>query len=204
MASRRRWMLALVLLLLGANQCGDSQRQESAACGPYPDQGVSLYVLPYPVGAAYTVGQGNCSDGSHAKGTAAQYAYDFLLPISSQVVAARGGTVIAIEESFSDTDHTNGHENFVDIQHPDGTVGAYVHLTNDGALVAVGDIVARGDAIALSGNSGNSSAPHLHFAVHGCGNCPSVAVTFRNTRAHPNGLKVGEAYTAEAYSIGTE
>lgn len=193
--------MALVLLAFASSRCGGDQR--SGACGPYPDQSLSPYALPYPEGSTYTVGQGNCSQGSHADGTDAQYAYDFLMPIGSQVAAVRGGSVIAIEERFSDTDHANLHENFVDVQHADGTVAAYVHLTEGGALVDVGDTVARGDIVALSGNSGNSAAPHLHFAVHGCAMCRSVPVTFRNTRPHPNGLATGEAYTAEPYDIDT-
>ncbi len=198
------FLLSLTFLFWGSG-CGggggSSRPPGTQSCaGPYPPQATSLYVLPYEVGASFVVGQGNCSSGSHAAGTDAQYAYDFLMPIGTTITAARSGTVIAVEESFLDTDHTNFHENFVDIRHADGTVAAYVHLTSGGALVNVGDMVVQGDVIALSGNSGNSSAPHLHFAVHGCGNCPSTAVTFRNTRAHPNGLLQGQSYTADPFT----
>ena len=51
------------------------------------------------------------------------------------------------------------------IRHGDGTYGEYLHLRQKGALVKLGDPVQAGQAIALSGNTGLSSRPRLHFAV---------------------------------------
>ena len=51
------------------------------------------------------------------------------------------------------------------IQHDDGTLGEYMHLAPSGVRVSVGQKVARGDELALSGNTGFSSTPHLHFQV---------------------------------------
>ncbi|MEV0053612.1 M23 family metallopeptidase [Saccharopolyspora shandongensis] len=41
----------------------------------------------------------------------------------------------------------------------------YFHIQADGVLVNVGDVVTQGQAIALSGNTGRSTEPHLHFQV---------------------------------------
>jgi murein DD-endopeptidase MepM/ murein hydrolase activator NlpD len=198
-AVRRR--LAALLLAAGPWQwsCArDAAGPEGPGCGgTYPAQASSPYVLPYSVGSAFVVDQGNCSDGSHGPGTAVRFAYDFLMPIGTPVVAAREGVVLLVTEVFEDGNRTPGRENFVNVVHDDGTIAAYVHLTRDGALVGVGDRVDRGQVIATSGDTGASTEPHLHFHVQGCSGCGTVAVTFRNTRPHPGGLVAGETYRAE-------
>ncbi|HEX9772031.1 MAG TPA: M23 family metallopeptidase [Steroidobacteraceae bacterium] len=188
-----------LLLALGCVSCGSGGDDMPPACGPYPAQQTSPYVLPYQVGQIYLVSQGNCSSGSHSSGTLVQHAYDFLMPVGTSLIAARGGVVLLVEERFDDGSRTPGQENFVNIVHADDTIAAYVHLTRDGALVAVGDVVVQGELIGLSGDTGDSAAPHLHFHVQRCAGCETVPLTFRNTRAHPDGLVEGQQYTAEAF-----
>ena len=48
-----------------------------------------------------------------------------------------------------------------------GSVAHYWHLSKDGALVNVGDTIKKGQSIGLSGNTGYSAFPHLHFEVVG-------------------------------------
>lgn len=172
----------------------------TAACtDPYPSQDTSPYVLPYAVGESFLIGQGNCTgpDDSHAAGTADAFAYDIDMPIGAAVVAAREGIVLAIEERFVDGNRVGGEENFVTILHADRTVAAYFHLTEGGVLVEVGDSVGQGDIIARSGDTGESTEPHLHFQVDAGEDRDSLPVVFRNTRPHPQGLVEGEAYRAE-------
>ena len=69
-------------------------------CGPYPDWTTSPYVLPYPVGTAYQMSQGNCTSGGHQGFF--KHSYDFLMPIGTVITCAREGTVDTVVEHFSD------------------------------------------------------------------------------------------------------
>jgi murein DD-endopeptidase MepM/ murein hydrolase activator NlpD len=55
--------------------------------------------------------------------------------------------------------------NHIIIRHSDGTLAKYWHLIKEGAFVEVGDDVNKGQVIGLSGNTGYSAFPHLHFKV---------------------------------------
>lgn len=220
MVSFGLWTLVLGL----AVGCGGSHspteprlpRRSSCTDVGYPPQSTSSYILPWSVGQTYTVGQGNCvspGTGGHARGARGEFAYDFLMPIDTSLLATRGGIAIYVEESFPDATGIPGEENTVLIQHEDGTLSNYGHLTTMGAWVEEGDRVARGDLIGLSGHSGASSEPHLHFETLECEGeplffepvvsfnptCRSLPTTFRNTRPHPGGLVEGEAYAAEPF-----
>lgn len=195
----------MALLGLGPG-CGGGQGSGSSGggpggcAGPYPNQATSLYVLPYDVGASFVIGQGNCGSGSHAAGTIVQYAYDFLMPVGTNITAARSGEVILVEERFTDGNRTAGQENYINIRHADGSIAGYVHLTQNGALVSVGDMVTQGDVIGLSGDTGSSTQPHLHFHVQQGLGLPTIPLTFRNTRAHPQGLLQGQSYLADPFT----
>jgi murein DD-endopeptidase MepM/ murein hydrolase activator NlpD len=54
--------------------------------------------------------------------------------------------------------------NLVEIRHPDGYVTRYGH--NKANLVEEGQMVDKGEVIALLGSSGRSSGPHVHLEVH--------------------------------------
>jgi murein DD-endopeptidase MepM/ murein hydrolase activator NlpD len=100
------------------------------------------------------------------------------------IIAARDGVVSAVRESNPDGTGRVGDENFLIIDHGDGEYSRYIHLTRNGALVSRGDRVARGDTIALSGDSGRSAFPHLHFdVVDGCpdGVCWTIPAAFMNS-----------------------
>jgi murein DD-endopeptidase MepM/ murein hydrolase activator NlpD len=81
---------------------------------------------------------------------------DFAAKTGTDVKATAGGMVI-----LSGWDEIYG--NLVAIDHLNGYVTYYGH--NSKNLVKVGDIVTRGQIIALSGNTGRSSAPHLHYEI---------------------------------------
>lgn len=196
------WLLALGVFL-GTLGCGDSTsptRPTAFGCGAYPDWQTSAYILPYPTERSYRVSQASCSGFSHSG--LLRYAVDFEMPIGTSVVAARNGIVVYVIEEFVDGDDDWYHSNLVRIDHADGTYALYAHLTQNGALVEVGDAVVAGEIIARSGNTGYTlDLPHLHFQVAPCSfyeNCGTLPVTFRNTAANPQGLVYGRYYTARA------
>lgn len=51
------------------------------------------------------------------------------------------------------------------ILHDDGTMGVYLHMMKGSVTVREGQRVGAGSPIARSGNTGNSTGPHLHFVV---------------------------------------
>jgi len=106
---------------------------------------------PLAVGSYRTRGlaSGDPSVESHA-------GLDLAVPVGSEVRAAGGGLV-----RRSGTDPAYGE--FVLLAHPDGYETMYGHLSR--VLVTGGEAVRAGQVIALSGNTGRSTAPHLHFEV---------------------------------------
>jgi murein DD-endopeptidase MepM/ murein hydrolase activator NlpD len=81
---------------------------------------------------------------------------DFLADIGSPVVAAAGGIV-----QFAGFHPQYGY--MIDIDHGNDLVTRYAHLSK--LFVKEGDVVQRARRIALSGNTGRSTGPHVHFEV---------------------------------------
>ncbi len=112
-----------------------------------------------------------------------RYALDFAADIGTPIMAARGGTVMQVESDFSKAGLTKkaygGRANFVRILHDDGTMALYAHLKTDGVLVRVGQQVQAGQQIGLSGNTGFTTGPHLHFAVQVNRGMRLISIPFR-------------------------
>ncbi len=75
---------------------------------------------------------------------------------TSQIYAAKDGTVIASQYSSS-------YGNYVAISHGSGNTTLYGHMSS--RKVKVGQYVKQGDVIGITGSTGNSTGPHLHFEV---------------------------------------
>ncbi|MGC3000765.1 M23 family metallopeptidase [Streptomyces sp. G35A] len=86
---------------------------------------------------------------------------DFAVPTGTPVVAAHGGTVVKAGGNGAGDGPAYG--NAVVIKHGNRTYSQYAHLSS--VNVKVGQVVKTGQKIALSGNTGNSSGPHLHFEI---------------------------------------
>ena len=122
------------------------------------------YRYPFPWrGGPFRLSQGANGDYSHF-GPKNKYAMDIAMPVGTPIIAARAGVVVKTENSQNGRG-TDPSGNFVRILHDDGTMGVYLHLKQGSVIVREGQRVAVGSPLALSGNTGNSSGPHLHFVV---------------------------------------
>ena len=135
-----------------------------------PAAKLPVFHLPYPVGTAFMVSQGNAGLFTHDPGKASEFAWDFDMPEGTPIVAAAAGRVAYVRQEYQGGGFTNeylGKANYVVLEHPDGLHSLYFHLAYQGVVVKVGQQVAAGQIIALSGNTGHSTGPHLHFEVQG-------------------------------------
>jgi murein DD-endopeptidase MepM/ murein hydrolase activator NlpD len=120
------------------------------------------YPLPWR-GGPFRLSQGAEGQYSHF-GPKNRYAMDIAMPVGTPIIAARAGVVVKVENSQSGRG-TDPSGNFVRVLHNDGTMGVYLHLKQGSVSVREGQQVTVGSPLALSGNTGNSSGPHLHFVV---------------------------------------
>ncbi len=159
-----------------------------------------LYQLPYESGKSYYVLQGYSSRLSHTGPE--QYTVDFYMHEGTPVHAARSGIVARTEGSHSKGCWKSGcgkYANYIVILHDDWTTGEYYHLQKHGVLVELGDRVVAGQQIGLSGNTGNSTMPHLHFGVYRAtpwGKYQSVPVRFSSSDGPVRKPRRGGLYQA--------
>lgn len=81
---------------------------------------------------------------------------DWACPVGTAVKASCAGTVVS-------AGWASGYGYCVKINHADGRQTRYAHLSK--ILVSVGQTVSQGEKIALSGNTGRSTGPHIHFEI---------------------------------------
>jgi murein DD-endopeptidase MepM/ murein hydrolase activator NlpD len=158
-----------------------------------------IYQLPY-VDESHRVVQGPLGSFSHQAGSGSENAIDFGMPAGSKVCAARDGTVVALwqDSDIGGADPTNRpYANYVVVAHEDGTFAEYYHLKKNGVLVGLGQKVKTRDTIALSGNTGYSSRPHLHFGVFSnldATNRITIPVQFTTKSGTIESLRQGHTY----------
>jgi murein DD-endopeptidase MepM/ murein hydrolase activator NlpD len=106
-----------------------------------------------------TGGSGHAYDGH--TGT------DFGMPTGTALYACQNGTVNSLYEGYPNDDHSGGG-NYLILDHSiSGTSwrSRYWHLQQNGVVPGVGNSVTMGQLVAYSDNTGNSTGPHLHFAL---------------------------------------
>ncbi len=134
-----------------------------------------LYRPPFP--ADMTFDTLNSADGGH-EGFHNMHAVDVMMPEGTPVIAARSGYVTDVKgevggdrvkdggrPAYEDAAAVEQMGNYVRIYHDDGTFAEYLHLKEGSVRVTTGMRVEAGTNIGLSGKSGGTFAPHLHFAV---------------------------------------
>ncbi|MFF5158898.1 M23 family metallopeptidase [Streptomyces sp. NPDC000348] len=109
---------------------------------------------------------------------------DYAVPTGTPVMAAHGGTVVKAGGNGAGDGPAYG--NAIVVRHGNGTYSQYAHLSQ--VHVKPGQIVKTGQRIALSGNTGNSSGPHLHFEIRTTPNYGSAVDPAKFLRA--NGVTV--------------
>ncbi len=82
---------------------------------------------------------------------------DFALPLGTPVLASANGVVYHV--GFAE----NGYGNYIVLNHEDGRKTLYAHLQH--TMVVKTMHVRQGQQIGMSGSTGNSTGPHLHFEI---------------------------------------
>ena len=81
---------------------------------------------------------------------------DLIANVGTPVMAAAGGVVAS-------SSYSGEYGNMVDVDHDNGLTSRYAHLSR--SLVKAGDVVMKGQVIAMVGVTGRTTGPHLHFEV---------------------------------------
>jgi len=112
---------------------------------------------------------------------------DVPVPVGTDIMALAKGTIVEVAEH-------RGYGTTIIVKHTDNTYSLYAHLS--GANVKAGDVVAEGDVIALSGETGIGTAPHIHFEIMKfIGDAFSKLGFFKSpelTRIDPQTINIGE------------
>jgi murein DD-endopeptidase MepM/ murein hydrolase activator NlpD len=115
---------------------------------------------------------------------------DFYVPYGTRVYATGDGKVA------SAGDNSGGFGNVVIIDHGNGLRSYYAHLSE--ISVSVGMNVKRGDKVGLSGNTGTSSGPHLHYQINKFGQPVNAINFFNNDVSEAEFNDMIEAFASES------
>jgi len=135
--------------------------------GVSPPQPDPAYRYAFPFGGSQPRRLVQGVDGALTHNGIHRFAFDFDMPIGTPVLAARDGTVLRVTDGFGEgrfEPRYRDRSNTVFVLHSDGSIADYGHLSA-GIPVAEGARVEAGDLLGLSGNSGYTQGPHLHFSV---------------------------------------
>jgi len=176
--------LCLFLISCAASKNPQRKQVKLLQKGIIEDDSSYVYALPYENHTSHLLVQGYFSRFSHKE----RAALDFKMKRGTKILAARDGVVVRVKEDGNKGGLNKKYRpygNNIVIQHADGSRAGYWHLQYNGALVNVGDSVKKGQAIALSGKTGYTALPHLHFLVwtfNNNGNWQQVPTRFQTSK----------------------
>jgi murein DD-endopeptidase MepM/ murein hydrolase activator NlpD len=141
--------------MMGATTPTTTTREPVIAAPPPPKPDTATPTLPtlWPLEVEGYVTRGN-ADSSDYSGP--HPGLDVAVPVGTPIRAAGGGTIVEVGDDAK-------YGRFVRVEHRDGYETLYAHASR--ILVKQGDKIPSGRTIALSGNTGQSTAPHLHFEM---------------------------------------
>jgi murein DD-endopeptidase MepM/ murein hydrolase activator NlpD len=141
--------------MMGATTPTTTTREPVIAAPPPPKPDTATPTLPtlWPLEVEGYVTRGN-ADSSDYSGP--HPGLDVAVPVGTPIRAAGGGTIVEVGDDAK-------YGRFVRVEHRDGYETIYAHASQ--ILVKQGDKIPSGRTIALSGNTGQSTAPHLHFEM---------------------------------------
>lgn len=156
----------LLASLVSCSVSNNPQRREIKLLqkGIIKDDTSFVYHLPYEENKSHLLVQGYFSRYTHKN----RAALDFKMKKGTKICAAREGVVVRLKEDGKKGGSNIKYRpfgNFVVIQHADSSRSGYWHLQFNGVLVNVGDTVKQGQVIGMSGRTGYTYFPHLHFIV---------------------------------------
>ena len=178
--------ILLFFLLAGCSVSNNPLRKEIRHLqnGIIKDDTSYVYGLPFENKKVHFLVQGYFGKFSHKE----RAALDFKMKKGTKVLAARDGVVTRVKEDSDKGGWSHKNRPFgnnIVIQHFDNSRAGYWHIQKDGALVNVGDTVRRGQVIALSGNTGYTAFPHLHFIAwkfNDKGGWEQIATRFKTSK----------------------
>jgi murein DD-endopeptidase MepM/ murein hydrolase activator NlpD len=164
-----RIISVLIIITVAAASCAVSDNPQRSRIrklqkGIIREDTSFVYALPFEKDKKHLLAQGYFSHFSHKE----RAALDFKMKRGTPVCAARDGVVVRVKEDGDKGGWNKKYRpygNVIVIQHADGSRAGYWHLQYNGALVNMGDSIKQGQVIGLSGKTGYTLFPHLHFIV---------------------------------------
>ena len=140
----------------------DTPHSSTSQAGQTQDNSSRYIQLTYPVPSQTRI---TCGINGYAGHSGA----DFACPMNSKVVAAESGIVIISADLTYEDGSYRSYGRYIVIMHdktlPNGDPVFTLYAHNSSRLVSEGQHVEKGQQIAYSGSTGNSSGPHCHFEV---------------------------------------
>ena len=124
------------------------------------------FIWPVTTSRKISSPQGNRVSPGNGIGSSNHKSVDICnVSYSSKIYATKSGKVLIASMPYSDPDGgSSGYGNYVVIDHGGGMSTLYAHMSI--VKVSVGQYVSQGDVIGVTGNTGASTGPHLHYEVH--------------------------------------